>query len=146
MAMSIGPRGSHRRKFRPMADINVTPMVDVMLVLLVIFMVTAPLMTSGVPVDLPKTQAGQLKGDDTPLTVSVDKQGRIFLQDTEVQLDELSPRLKAITNAKPDTRIFVKGDNGINYGRVMEVMGQLGAAGFPHVALLTQPAPSKGAH
>ena len=146
MAMSIGPRGSHRRKFRPMADINVTPMVDVMLVLLVIFMVTAPLLTSGVPVDLPKTQAGQLKGDDQPLSVSIDKQGRIFLQDTEVQIDELSPRLKAITAAKPDTRIFVKGDSGINYGRVMEVMGQLGAAGFPHVALLTQPAPSKGAH
>jgi biopolymer transport protein TolR len=146
MAMSIGPRGSHRRKFRPMADINVTPMVDVMLVLLVIFMVTAPLLTSGVPVDLPKTQAGQLKGDDQPLSISVDKQGKIFLQDTEVQLDELSPRLKAITAAKPDTRIFVKGDSGINYGRVMEVMGQLGAAGFPHVALLTQPAPSKGAH
>ncbi len=146
MAMSTGPRGSSRRKFRPMADINVTPMVDVMLVLLVIFMVTAPLLTSGVPVDLPKSQAGQLKGDDQPLSISVDKQGRIFLQDTEVQLDELAPRLKAITAAKPDTRIFVKGDQGINYGRVMEVMGQLGAAGFPHVALLTQPAPSKGAH
>ena len=130
----------------PITGINVTPLVDVMLVLLVIFMVTAPLMTSGVPVDLPKTQAGQLKGDDQPLSISVDKQGKIFLQDTEVQLDELSPRLKAITAAKPDTRIFVKGDSGINYGRVMEVMGQLGAAGFPHVALLTQPAPSKGAH
>ena len=146
MAMSIGPRGSHRRKFRPMADINVTPMVDVMLVLLVIFMVTAPLLTSGVPVDLPKTQAGQLKGDDQPLSVSVDKQGKIFLQDTEVSLEDLAPRLKAITAAKPETRIFVKGDSGINYGRVMEVMGQLGAAGFPHVALLTQPAPTKGAH
>ena len=147
MAMSIGPRGGgHRRKFRPMADINVTPMVDVMLVLLVIFMVTAPLLTSGVPVDLPKTNSGQLKGDDQPLTISVDKQGKVFLQDTEVQLDELTPRLKAITQAKPDTRIFVKGDTGINYGRVMEVMGQLGAAGFPHVALLTQPAPTKGAH
>ena len=146
MAMSIGPRG-HKRKFRPMADINVTPMVDVMLVLLVIFMVTAPLLTSGVPVDLPKTNAGQLKGDDQPLSVSVDKQGKIFIQDTEVSLEELAPRLKAITAAKPDTRIFVKGDSGISYGRVMEVMGQLGAAGFPHVALLTQPAPaSKGAH
>jgi biopolymer transport protein TolR len=144
--MSVGPRGGRAKRFRPMADINVTPMVDVMLVLLVIFMVTAPLLTSGVPVDLPKSQAGQIKGDDQPLSISVDKQGRIFLQDTEVQLDELAPRLKAITNAKPDTRIFVKGDSGINYGRVMEVMGQLGAAGFPHVALLTQPAPTKGAH
>ena len=146
MAMSAGPRGGSRKKFRPMSDINVTPMVDVMLVLLVIFMVTAPLLTSGVPVDLPKTQAGQLKGDDQPLSVSVDKQGKIFLQDTEVSLEDLAPRLKAITAAKPDTRIFVKGDAGINYGRVMEVMGQLGAAGFPHVALLTQPAPTKGAH
>jgi len=146
MAMSTGPRGGRNKRFKPMADINVTPMVDVMLVLLVIFMVTAPLLTSGVPVDLPKTQAGQLKGDDQPLSVSIDKQGRIFLQDTEVQLDDLAPRLKAITAAKPDTRIFVKGDSGINYGRIMEVMGQLGAAGFPHVALLTQPAPTKGAH
>jgi biopolymer transport protein TolR len=109
-------------------------------------MVTAPLLTSGVPVDLPKTNSGQLKGDDQPLSVSIDKKGRIFLQETEVQLDELAPRLKAITAAKPDTRIFVKGDAGIDYGRVMEVMGQLGAAGFPHVALLTQPAPAKGAH
>ena len=146
MAMSTGPRGGRGKRFRPMADINVTPMVDVMLVLLVIFMVTAPLLTSGVPVDLPKTNSGQLKGDDQPLSISVDKNGKIFLQDTEVQLDKLAPRLKAITAAKPDTRIFVKGDSGINYGRVMEVMGQLGAAGFPHVALLTQPAPSKGAH
>jgi len=148
MAMSVGGnRGGHRRRFRPMAEINVTPMVDVMLVLLVIFMVTAPLLTSGVPVDLPKTAAGQLKGDDQPLAVSVDGKGRIFIQDTEVQLDELAPRLKAITAAKPDTRIFIKGDAGINYGRVMEVMGQLSAAGFPHVALLTQPAPAaKGAH
>jgi len=146
MAMSTGPRGGRNKRFKPMADINVTPMVDVMLVLLVIFMVTAPLLTSGVPVDLPKTQAGQLKGDDQPLSVSIDKQGRIFLQDTEVQIDDLAPRLKAITAAKPDTRIFVKGDSGINYGRIMEVMGQLGAAGFPHVALLTQPAPTKGAH
>jgi biopolymer transport protein TolR len=147
MAMSMGGgRPGRSRRFRPMAEINVTPMVDVMLVLLVIFMVTAPLLTSGVPVDLPKTNAGQLKGDDQPLSITLDSKGRIFLQDTEVQLDELAPRLKAITSAKPDTRIFVKGDATINYGRVMEVMGQLSAAGFPHVALLTQPAPVKGAH
>jgi biopolymer transport protein TolR len=149
MALSMGGGGrggGRQRRYRPMSEINVTPMVDVMLVLLIIFMVTAPLLTSGVPVDLPKSAAGQLKGDDQPLSVTVDVKGRIFLQDTEVQLDELAPRLKAITAAKPDTRIFVKGDAGINYGRVMEVMGQLGAAGFPHVALLTQPAPAKGAH
>ncbi len=144
-----GGRRSQRRNFRPMADINVTPMVDVMLVLLVIFMVTAPLLTAGVPVDLPKTNAGQLKGDDQPIAVSVDAKGRIFLQETEVQLDELAPRLRAITAAKPDNRIFVRGDSAINYGRVMEVMGQLNAAGFPHVALVTQQAAQparKGAH
>ena len=131
MALSMGGGGrggGRQRRYRPMSEINVTPMVDVMLVLLIIFMVTAPLLTSGVPVDLPKSAAGQLKGDDQPLSVTVDVKGRIFLQDTEVQLDELAPRLKAITAAKPDTRIFVKGDAGINYGRVMEVMGQLGAA------------------
>ena len=129
-----------------MGEINVVPYIDVMLVLLVIFMVTAPLLTSGVPVDLPKSNAGALKGDDQPLTVSVDQQGRIFMQDTEVQIGDLAAKLKAVTSAKPDTRIFVKGDAGINYGRVMEVMGQLSAAGFPHVALLTQPMPvAKGA-
>jgi biopolymer transport protein TolR len=127
-----------------MSEINVTPMVDVMLVLLVIFMITAPLLTSGVPVDLPKSNAGALKGDDQPLTVSLDSKGRIYLQETEVGLDELAPRLKAITSAKPETRIFVKGDAGISYGQVMAVMGQLSAAGFPHVALLTQPAPKGG--
>jgi biopolymer transport protein TolR len=143
--MGLAPEGrggrSRRHSHRLMSEINVTPMVDVMLVLLVIFMVTAPLLTAGVPVDLPKTNAGQLKGEDQPLSVSVDAKGRIFLQETELQLDELAPRLKAITAAKPDTRIFVRGDSGINYGRVMEVMGQLAAAGFPHVALVTQPAP-----
>ena len=142
MAMQIGRSGPHRRRFRPMADINVTPMVDVMLVLLVIFMVTAPLLTSGVPVDLPKSKAGQLKGDDQPLTVSIDAKGRIFVQETEIQVDDLAPRIQAITSAKPDTRIFVKGDSGVSYGRIMEVMGQLSAAGFPHVALLTQPGPA----
>ncbi|MTJ83392.1 MAG: protein TolR [Telmatospirillum sp.] len=136
-----GRRGSRRRGFKPMADINVTPMVDVMLVLLVIFMITAPLLTAGVPVDLPKTNAGQIKGDDQPISVSVDAKGRIFLQETEVQIEELAPRLRAITAAKPDNRIFVRGDAGISYGRVMEVMGALSQAGFPHVALVTQPAP-----
>lgn len=143
-----GQRGSRRKTFRPMSDINVTPMVDVMLVLLVIFMITAPLLTAGVPVDLPKTNAGQVKGDDQPISVTVDAKGRVFLQETEVQMDELAPRLRAITAAKPDNRIFVRGDAGINYGRVMEVMGQLSAAGFPHVALVTQPvaeSPRKGA-
>ena len=139
MGASIGMRkGGHSRKFRPVAEINVTPMVDVMLVLLVIFMVTAPLLTAGVQVDLPKTSSAPLKGDDQPLSVSIDAHGKIWIQETEVQLDELAPRLQAITAQKPETRIFVRGDKGIDYGRVMEVMGTLGAAGFAKVALVTE--------
>ncbi len=139
MGTSIGARkGGHSRRFRPMAEINVTPMVDVMLVLLVIFMVTAPLMTAGVPVDLPKTSAAPLKGEDQPLSVSIDAHGKIWIQETEVELDQLAPRLQAITAQKPETRIFVRGDKGIDYGRVMEVMGTLGSAGFAKVALVTE--------
>ncbi len=139
MGASIGARkGGHSRRFRPVAEINVTPMVDVMLVLLVIFMVTAPLMTSGVQVDLPKTSSAPLKGEDQPLSVSIDAHGKIWIQETEVQLDELAPRLQAITAQKPETRIFVRGDKGIDYGRVMEVMSTLGSAGFAKVALVTE--------
>ncbi|RAU20491.1 protein TolR [Paramagnetospirillum kuznetsovii] len=139
MGASIGARkGGHSKRFRPVAEINVTPMVDVMLVLLVIFMVTAPLLTAGVQVDLPKTSAAPLKGDDQPLSVTIDAHGKIWIQETEVELDQLAPRLQAITAQKPDTRIFVRGDKGIDYGRVMEVMGTLGASGFPKVALVTE--------
>ncbi|CAA7616264.1 protein TolR [Magnetospirillum sp. SS-4] len=139
MGASIGGRkGGHSRRFRPVAEINVTPMVDVMLVLLVIFMVTAPLMTAGVQVDLPKTSAAPLKGEDQPLSVSVDAHGKIWIQETEVQMDELAPRLRAITAQKPETRIFVRGDKAVDYGRVMEVMGNLNAAGFSKVALVTE--------
>lgn len=138
MGASLGQRKGHSRRFRPVAEINVTPMVDVMLVLLVIFMVTAPLLTAGVQVDLPKTSAAPLKGDDQPLSVTIDAHGKIWIQETEVQLDELAPRLQAITAQKPETRIFVRGDKGIDYGRVMEVMGTLAAAGFPKVALVTE--------
>ncbi|MBI3444272.1 MAG: protein TolR [Magnetospirillum sp.] len=145
MGASIGMRkGGHSRKFRPVAEINVTPMVDVMLVLLVIFMVTAPLLTAGVQVDLPKTSAAPIKGDDQPLSVTVDAHGKIWIQETEVQLDELAPRLQAITAQKPETRIFVRGDKTIDYGRVMEVMGTLGAAGFAKVALVTEVKGSDG--
>ena len=139
MGASIGARkGGHSRRFRPVAEINVTPMVDVMLVLLVIFMVTAPLLTAGVQVDLPKTSATPLKGEDQPLSVTIDAHGKIWIQETEVELEQLAPRLQAITAQKPDTRIFVRGDKTIDYGRVMEVMGTLGAAGFPKVALVTE--------
>ncbi len=121
-----------------MSEINVTPMVDVMLVLLVIFMVTAPLLTVGVTVDLPKTKAAAIAGEDEPLAVSVDAEGRIFLQDTPLELEALVPRLLAITGNNPDIRIFVRGDKAIHYGRVMEVMGTVNAAGFRKVALITE--------
>lgn len=136
----IGPpgRGGRRYIYRPMSEINVTPMVDVMLVLLVIFMVTAPLLTVGVQVDLPKTQAAAISGKDEPLVVTVNAQGRLYLQETEVAAESLVPRLRAITRNKPDTRIFVRGDRAIAYGRVMEVMGLVNAAGFTRVALIAE--------
>ena len=144
---ATGRNGSGRSsRFRPMAEINVTPMVDVMLVLLIIFMVAAPLMTVGVPVDLPRTNASPLNQETEPLTVSIDAQNRIFLQETEVALDTLVPQLQAIMQNQPqgapERRIFVRGDRAIPYGRVMEVMGTISAAGFSRVALLAeQPSP-----
>ena len=127
-----------RRHSPPMSEINVTPFVDVMLVLLVIFMVTAPLLTVGVQVDLPKTKASVIKGDDEPLAISVDAEGRVFLQDVEIELDALMPRLIAITGNNPDVRIFIRGDQAIYYGRVMDVMGRVNAAGYRKVALVTR--------
>ena len=144
--MTNGRAGNGRRRYRPMSDINVTPLVDVMLVLLIVFMVTAPLLTVGVPVDLPKTEAAQLTDQIEPLVVSVDARGKLFLQETELEREQLVPRLKAITGAKPDTRIFVRGDKTIAYGEVMTVMGMISAAGFSKAALLAelpQPAPSR---
>ena len=126
------------RRYRPMADINVTPMVDVMLVLLVIFMITAPLLTVGVPVDLPKTQAAQINEAIEPLVISVNNEGKIFIQETETDINALIPRLQAITGSKPDTRIFVRGDKSIAYGKIMEVMGLVSAAGFTKVALIAE--------
>jgi len=132
------PALGERNRRRPMSEINVTPMVDVMLVLLVIFMVTAPLLTVGVSVDLPKTRASAIAGEDEPLAVSINAKGDIFLQDTEIKLDGLVPRLLAITGNNPDVRIFVRGDKSIDYGRVMQVMGTINAAGFRKVALVTE--------
>ncbi len=131
-------RGRGRRRYRPMSDINVTPFVDVMLVLLIVFMVTAPLLTVGVPVDLPKTQAASMNDSDEPLVLSVDKEGRVYIQENEVALENLVPRLQAITVNNPDVRIFVRGDAAIAYGKVMEVMGTVSAAGFKKVALLAK--------
>ena len=132
-----GPRLRAGRDFRVMSEINVTPFVDVMLVLLVVFMVTAPLLTVGVQIDLPKTKAGVVQGQDEPLAVSIDKEGRLFLQETEIELGSLIPRLIAISENKPDIRIFVRGDQSVPYGRVMEVMGTINQAGFSRVALIT---------
>ena len=136
-----GPVAARRRghgRRRLMSEINVTPFVDVMLVLLVVFMVTAPLLTVGVPVDLPEATAPEIPGQDEPLAVSIDAEGRIFLQDTEVAFEELGPRLKAVTARKPGERIFVRGDRAILYGRMMEVMGAITDAGFTNVALITE--------
>ncbi len=129
-----------------MSEINVTPFVDVMLVLLVVFMITAPLLTVGVPVDLPKTRADAIPGQDEPLSVSLDAQNRIWVQEREVELTSLGPLLKEVSGNKPDVRIFVRGDKGISYGRVLEVMSEISTAGFTRVALVAQPVepPAKG--
>src|SRR5262244_3033245 len=140
VAGSSGGRGRHGRRKAVMAEINVTPMVDVMLVLLIIFMVSAPLLTVGVPLDLPQTQAKTLDQDKEPLTVSVNEKGAVYLQNTEIDVEELVPKLKAITEARggADERIFVRGDRQVDYGTVMKVMGRISAAGFRRVALVTE--------
>ncbi|MFZ0695320.1 MAG: protein TolR [Alphaproteobacteria bacterium] len=139
MAVSVASQATRGRgRYRPMSEINVTPMVDVMLVLLVIFMITAPLLTVGVPVDLPKTQAAQINEAIEPLVVTINAEGKIFLQETETDMDALVPRLTAITQSKPDTRIFVRGDKSVPYGRIMEVMGTISSAGFSKVALIAE--------
>ena len=126
-----------------MAEINVTPFVDVMLVLLIVFMVTAPLLTVGVPVDLPKTHAPALGQDREPLSVTVKRDGHIFLQNTPIAEDDLVTRLTAISQNGYDQRIYVRGDKSVDYGRVMEVMGLLSAAGFTHIGLVTDAAKHK---
>ena len=136
-------RGRGRLRRRAMAEINVTPFVDVMLVLLIVFMVTAPLLTVGVPVDLPKTKAPALGQDREPLSITVAKDGKIYLQKQEVPQDELVPKLTAISKNGYDQRIFVRGDKSVDYGRVMEVMGLLSQAGFTHIGLVTDAAKPK---
>lgn len=126
--------------YKPVADINITPMVDVMLVLLIIFMVTAPLLTPGVPVDLPKSNARLLNQEDKePLTITINKSGQIFLQETEIEFAELVPRLTAIAKNGYDQRILVRGDTAVDYGSVMRVMGELNVAGFRRIGLVTGP-------
>ncbi|MFC3674560.1 protein TolR [Ferrovibrio xuzhouensis] len=146
MAMQLGGgrTSGGRMRRRPMADINVTPMVDVMLVLLIVFMVAAPLLTVGVQVDLPKTQAAAIQGQDEPLAVTIDAKGTIYLQETPVEIDQLVPRLQAIAQGAADRRIFVRGDQSINYGKVLEVMGMINAGGFTKVALVGNPPAAGG--
>jgi biopolymer transport protein TolR len=129
-----------RRRSPVMSEINVTPMVDVMLVLLIIFMVSAPLLTVGVPIDLPQSQAKSLEQDKEPLTISVSDKGVIYLQNSEVTLDDLLPKLQAIAEARggSDARIYVRGDKTVSYGNMMRIMGRLSAAGFHRVALVTE--------
>ena len=142
MAMNGIAQSGHRRRRRHgiMSEINVTPMVDVMLVLLIIFMVSAPLLTVGVPLDLPQTQAKSLEQDKTPLQLSVDIKGKIFINDTEVSMAELIPKLKAITEARGgmEERIYMRADKKADYGTVAKVMGQLSGAGFKRLALVTE--------
>jgi biopolymer transport protein TolR len=131
----------HRRRRSVMSEINVTPMVDVMLVLLIIFMVSAPLLTVGVPIDLPQSQAKSLDQDNAPLTVSLNGEGKVFLQNNEIGVDELVAKLKAISEARGsgfEERIYVRGDRKVDYGTVMRVMGRLSGAGFHRVALVTE--------
>lgn len=134
----IGRRRHHRRSV--MAEINVTPMVDVMLVLLIIFMVSAPLLTVGVPIDLPQTQAKSLDQDKEPLTISVNEKGEVYLQNAEIDMDKLVPKLEAVAQARggTDARVYVRGDKKVDYGTMMKVMGRLSAAGFHRVALVTE--------
>jgi biopolymer transport protein TolR len=138
-ASSTAKRGRRRRAV--MSEINVTPFVDVMLVLLIIFMVSAPLLTVGVPIDLPRSKAKALEQDREPLTVSVNVEGQIFLQNSEIKLDDLVPKLKAIIDARgggTDELVYVRGDKKVDYGTMMRVMGRLSAAGYHRVALVTE--------
>ena len=143
MGMNVsGPAGGgggrrRRSRYRAMSDINVTPFVDVMLVLLIVFMVSAPLLTVGVPIELPESRAKQLEGDSEPLTVSIAANGDIFLQDAPIDIDELVTRLRALAAAGYEERILVRGDRASDYGSIMRVMGRLNEAGFNRIGLVT---------
>jgi len=146
MAGSIPGGGRRRRaRYQPLAEINVTPMVDVMLVLLIIFMVAAPLMSTAVNVDLPKTAASPINQDSEPLNVSVDATGQVFLQDQAIDLGELVVKLAAIAQEQKDRRIFVRGDRANSYGTMLEVMGTIIQGGFTKVSLLTDPSGARAA-
>lgn len=144
MAMHVGSgqagsgrRGRRRQRSLPMSEINVTPFVDVMLVLLIIFMVAAPLLTVGVPIDLPETQAKALEGDTEPITISINSVGEIYIQDTPIAIDEVVPKLEAIAANGYEERIYVRGDQDADYGTMMKLMGRINAAGFKRLGLVT---------
>lgn len=146
MGMNIQPRGGYggRRAHRPMAEINVTPFIDVMLVLLIVFMVTAPLLSAGVKVDLPETEAGPVsEKDEKPLEVAVSSAGDIYIGETKVTKDELLVKLSAITGDDFERRVFIKADQGLSYGDVMGILGTINKAGYKKVALITQPSSSQ---
>ncbi|MGO4450618.1 protein TolR [Phyllobacterium sp. TAF24] len=145
MGMSIGNKGSGGRGRRGraskalMSEINVTPLVDVMLVLLIIFMVTAPMMTVGVPIDMPETQAKALNSETNPIYVTINQKGQVFLQETEIPIEEIVPKLQAIAKTGYEERIFVKGDKSADYGTIMKVMARISGSGFKNIGLVSLP-------
>ena len=147
MAMHMGGRSSRsnrrRQRARPMSDINVTPFVDVMLVLLIVFMVTAPLLSAGVPVDLPEANAKPLALEKEPITITVNTDGRIFIKEAEVSIDDLVSKLNAATAKNLDERIYVRGDKAASYGAIMRVMGVMNGAGFRHIGLVALKEPDR---
>jgi len=146
MGVSTAGGGGRRKHGRINSEINVTPLVDVMLVLLVIFMITAPMMTVAVPVDLPKTQARNVSANKEPLVISVKGNGDVYLMENKIDMNNLVARLTALSGQDPDARIFVRGDQSVDYGRIMQVMGTVSSGGFTKVALVAElPAPGKPA-
>ena len=144
--MAMMSPGGRRGRRAPMAEINITPMVDVMLVLLIIFMVTAPLLVAGVPVDLPDSKAPALKSDDTPIQISIDGQGRVFIDQQGIDAASLGAKLAALRTARQDeARVYVRADRGLDYGVVMGVVGEVSAAGFRKVALVSDSRGAKAA-
>jgi len=148
ISSSNGSWASRRQRarhgaYKPMSEINVTPLVDVMLVLLIIFMVTAPILQQGVSIDLPKVAAGPLTGEEEQLVVNVAKGGQVYLNDTAMTSEQLKEKLRAIVAARPDRQLYVRADQAVPYGQVMQVMGAVRDAGLVRVGLVTEPPPDR---
>ncbi len=139
MAGSVDTGGNGRRRWKPNAEINVTPFVDVMLVLLIVFMVSAPLLTVGIEVDLPDTEARAMTTSEEPITITIQADGTLFLMETPIEFDALSPRLQAIAGVGSEARIYIRADDGAEYGEVMRVMARVSAAGYANIGLVTDP-------